>query len=151
MKLVKVTSDQLHELMGWFNSEAELRIWSGPFFNYPFDMQSFRKDLNLDALNSFALINDEGQMLGFGQYYLREGRCHLGRLVIAPSERGKGLAKVLINLLGEQGKQQLNCDSLSLFVYSHNTLAKTAYEKLGFIQTQYPEDMPLDGCIYMTC
>ena len=90
-------------------------------------------------------------MLGFGQYYLREGRCHLGRLVIAPSERGKGLAKVLINLLGEQGKQQLNCDSLSLFVYSHNTLAKIAYEKLGFIQTQYPSDMPLDGCIYMTC
>ena len=31
MKLVKVTSDQLNELMGWFNSEAELRIWSGPF------------------------------------------------------------------------------------------------------------------------
>ncbi len=31
MKLVKVTSDQLNELIGWFNSEAELRIWSGHF------------------------------------------------------------------------------------------------------------------------
>jgi len=149
MQLVSVTDEHLTKLMGWFNTEAELRIWSGPFFNFPFDAHSFKQDLNLDELNSYALVNDEGQMLAFGQYYLREGCCHLGRLVVALNMRGQGLAKILINLLSEQGKQQLHCNTVSLFVYTHNTLAIAAYKKLGFQESKYPAVMPLADCIYM--
>ena len=77
--------------MSWFNSEPELREWAGPVFDYPFDAQSFTNDLKLDTLDSFSMLNQQGELLAFGQCYERVGRWHLGRLAVSPEHRGQGL------------------------------------------------------------
>ncbi|MGY8898865.1 MAG: GNAT family N-acetyltransferase [Paraglaciecola sp.] len=85
MKLVKANDTHLTELMGWFEDEAQLVMWSGPGFRYPYDVVTFKQDLKLTTLPSFSLLSPQGALLAFGQYYLRENRCHLGRLVVNPA------------------------------------------------------------------
>lgn len=149
MYLTQPSDENLIELMSWFSNEDEVSIWSGPNFRYPFNLNTFKNDLNLDVLNSFSLVTNEGDLLAFGQYYLRLGKCHLGRLVVNPNLRGKGIASHLINKLSTLGKSDLNTDSCSLFVLRHNKSAIHAYTKLGFLIADYPEKIPLENCLYM--
>tara|TARA_B100000809_G_C14709564_1_gene377283 strand:+ start:12 stop:470 length:459 start_codon:yes stop_codon:yes gene_type:complete len=149
MRLTQPSDENFIQLMSWFSSEDELSIWSGPNFRYPFDLISFKSDLNLNTLKSFSLISSEGALLAFGQYYLRLGKCHLGRLVVNPSLRGQGIASHLISQLSVLGKSDLSTESCSLFVLGHNESAIQAYTKLGFSMADYPEKMPLENCFYM--
>ncbi|MFT6735853.1 MAG: ribosomal protein S18 acetylase RimI-like enzyme [Polaribacter sp.] len=149
MRLTQPSNLNFIELMSWFSTEEELSVWSGPDFRYPFDLSSFKRDLKLDSLKSFSLISTEGNLLAFGQYYLRLGRCHLGRLVVNPNLRGQGISSHLIQKLSVLGKSDLNTDSCSLFVLGHNKSAIQAYTKLGFSMTIYPDELPLDNCFYM--
>lgn len=149
MKLTVPTDQQLVELMSWFSSEEQLTVWSGPNFSYPFDLKSFKRDLKLNMLSSFSMVSSEDDLLAFGQYYLRLGKCHLGRLVVNPHSRGKGVVASLIGQLSVLGKSDLNTQSCSLFVLDHNKSAIKAYTKLGFCITDYPEKIALENCLYM--
>lgn len=148
-RLIAPTSQHLLEIMTWFNSEQELRLWAGPSLAYPFDQTTFERDLNLDSLASFSLISRADDLLGFGQCYLRVDRCHLGRLVVSPKFRGKNVAASLIQLLINFGLQKFDAIESSLFVYSDNQAAIKAYLKCGFKFLDYPEKMPMDNCRYM--
>ncbi len=149
MRLTRPSDQDLIELMSWFLNKDELNIWSGPNFRYPFDQSTFKSDLNLNTLKSFSLISSEGELLAFGQYYLRLGKCHLGRLVVDPNRRGQGIAAHLINQLSTLGKSDLGTNACSLFVLEHNKSAIKAYTKLGFTMSDYPEIIPLHQCFYM--
>lgn len=90
-------------------------------------------------------------MLGFGQYYLRAGRCHLGRLAISPERRGQGLGRALVVAIAEVGVDDLGVGECSLFVADDNLSALRLYEKLGFVRVEYPEDDPaVSHFTYMT-
>ncbi len=149
MQLIQPLDVHLLEMMTWFPSEDKLVIWSGPNFRYPFNSKSFIEDLNIKKLNSFCLVSNKHDLLAFGQYYQRLGRCHLGRLVVSPKFRGRGVASVLMQHLSELGLKALNVKECSLFVFSHNQNAIKAYEKFGFKFSEYPDEMPLENCLYM--
>jgi len=149
MKLINPLEEHLMEMMSWFSSQKELSDWAGPGFRYPFEKFSFVEDLNLHKLNSFSLISEEGEFLAFGQYYLRLGKCHLGRLIVSPKYRGKGIANELLNRLSTDGLIDLQVLEISLFVLTHNEAAIKAYEKFGFVISEYPEEIQLENCIYM--
>jgi ribosomal protein S18 acetylase RimI-like enzyme len=140
----------LPDLMCWFEDADACRVWGGPSFRFPFTRDTFRADARLDSLASFALTTDDATLVGFGQYYLRVGRCHLGRLAIAPAHRGRGLGGSLVRELSRIGSADLGVGTYSLFVLPGNERAIRLYERLGFAPARYPEPDPLfDGCIYM--
>lgn len=150
VKLQSFDGRQLPELMSWFPDLRSCRTWGGPDFRFPFTEASFREDAKLDSLRSWALLDEVGALAGFGQFYLRAGRCHLGRLAIAPALRGRGLGSTLVHELGQRGKSELGVDSFSLFVLPGNERALRLYQRLGFSAAQYPEPLPaFEGCIYM--
>jgi ribosomal protein S18 acetylase RimI-like enzyme len=149
MRLIAVRQAHILELMTWFSSASEISNWAGPSFTYPFDSKSFNEDLNVNVSSSFALLSDKGQLLGFGQYYLRLGKCHLARLVIAPNMRGQGIAAQLISRLAEQGMRVLKVDCCSLFVLQDNVYAIRVYQKLGFTIVNCPQKLSVDNCLYM--
>ncbi|MCV6611270.1 MAG: GNAT family N-acetyltransferase [Amphritea sp.] len=149
MELIKVTESHLQSMMEWFPDQQTLKDWAGPGFRYPYDEMTFREDLNLDQLVSRALVSDGGELLGFGQFYSRLGRCHLGRLVVNPGCRGQGVVDELINQLAALGMPALQTTECSLFVLQHNRAAVHAYQRNGFEQADYPEQSPMDNCIYM--
>jgi ribosomal protein S18 acetylase RimI-like enzyme len=150
MQLIPFSTNQLPELMRWFPDAASCRLWGGPEFRHPFTPASFREDAKVDSLPSWALVADDGSLVAFGQYYRRLGRCHLGRLAVAPDRRGRGIGSRLVRELAGVGTRELAADGLSLFVLPGNEPALALYRRLGFSAVPYPEPAPaFDGCIYM--
>lgn len=150
MQLSRSKGQHLREMMHWFPDRAACTAWGGPRFRFPFTEETFIEDACWRTLPSYSLLGTAGQLLGFGQYYLREGRCHLGRLAVAPTRRNRGLGRVLIARLAGIGLQDLGISECSLFVFAHNAAALRCYRNAGFEAADYPGDMPdLDDCLYM--
>ena len=150
MQLVTPTTKHLQQMMTWFSTQQQVFQWAGSSFRYPYDVATFTEDLSLQRLASFALVSDTQELLGFGQYYPRLEKCHLGRIVINPIWRGKGISRTLVEMLNACGLKQLRLQQSSLFVLKDNQAAINSYLKLGFVESIYPETIPLDHCLYMT-
>jgi ribosomal protein S18 acetylase RimI-like enzyme len=136
-------------MMNWFPSAQSCRIWGGPEFRFPFTAETFRADCQFADRPSFTLLDAGGALCGFGQYYLRAGRCHLARLVIAPACRGRGFGTRLIELLADAGKAALGVEQCSLLVSTANTSALALYQRLGFACADYPGGPGVPGAYYM--
>ena len=138
-QLALASLEQMSQLRGWFHSAAEQQSWGGDNFDYPCNDARFLELLCRSGTQSYSLLTPDGaELLGFGQLCDRFGCHHLARLVITPTERGKGLAKVLINELIISAMQQ-DKRSISLYVHRHNTVAITCYQRLGFSVSEPPE------------
>jgi ribosomal protein S18 acetylase RimI-like enzyme len=137
--LVPATKEHLKAMLSWFPDRLSVVTWGGPEFRFPFTEQSFYEDSWAASLASCALVEDSGELLAFGQYYPRVGRCHLGRLAVNPARRGQGLGTRLIASLVELGAPKLGAEECSLFVSAHNPQAKRLYDRLGFVAVPYPE------------
>jgi ribosomal protein S18 acetylase RimI-like enzyme len=148
IRLVPVTRRHLGELMGWFPDARSCAAWAGPEFRYPYDDDTFRHDIRLD-LPSLSLVAGD-DLLAFGQYYLRAGRCHLARLVVSPHRRRRGMGVRLVRELARAGSDRLGTRECSLFVMEDNAAAIATYRRAGFSFTAYPGEMPLANCAYMT-
>ena len=147
--LLKFDSTQLNELGTWVDSKDQMREWAGPNVRYPCSAYTLEKDLFSKGWPSYALTTVDNQLLGFGQYYSRQNHCHLCRLIIAPSQRGKGFAAALIEQISLAASHALGLKTSSLFVYTANHAAIKAYKKIGFKVTNYPGDDSIENCIYM--
>ena len=132
----------LDQLMNWFKTEDDIRIWGGPEFRYPYTRASFVSDAQLENLLTVCLLDDAGQLEAFGQCYNRLDCCHLARLAIAPNLRGRGLVVPLVNALANEAKGEFCFSELSLFVLESNKGARHAYQKQGFKYLDYPAHRP---------
>ena len=128
----------LPELMTWFPDRQSCLTWGGAEFRFPFTAESFREDSKIDSIATWSLVGN-GSLAGFGQCYLRIGRCHFGRLAISPARRGQGLGTQLIRELAAWGLAEFGDSELSLFVNKENDRAFQLYRLLGFRSMPYPE------------
>jgi ribosomal protein S18 acetylase RimI-like enzyme len=150
MQLISSSTQHLTEVMTWFSDAEPSTKSNGSNYKYPVIHETFLDDVKLNELVSYSLIDDDGSLKAFGQYYLRQGCCHLGRIVVAPSERGKGIGKLLIKLLMEQGCTELGVETCALFVLKSNSPATETYQRLGFSIHPYSGNIPTEDCEYMT-
>jgi ribosomal protein S18 acetylase RimI-like enzyme len=150
--LICPTEQQYLQLKSWFSNHQQIQTWGGPDMTYPMSDENFHTLLTVNHSKSFCLLNDEQQLVAFGQYYMRLGRHHLARLAVNPTYRGQGLAKILITKLLEQAFLAQPAKGASLFVFRDNIVAYDCYLSLGFIEIDYPEE-PFPGkmqnCAYM--
>lgn len=147
--LVEFDSTYLAELLTWVNSQDQLREWAGPNVRYPCTAQTLKHDLFSKGWPSYALVSASHDLLGFGQYYSRLKRCHLCRLIVAPSQRGQGIAQELIDGISNAARRSSMLESSSLFVYESNLAAIKAYQKIGFKLIDYPAEDRMENCLYM--
>ena len=149
-RLANASAEQRAQLADWLSDRDEAYAWGGPWLRFPFDEQTFAEDSGWHKLPNRALLDPSGTMVGFGQYYLRAGRCHLGHLIIAPDQRGRGLGAELVRQLAAEGCIALGVGECSLFVLQDNVPARSLYCRLGFRIAEYPEQVDgLDACDYM--
>jgi ribosomal protein S18 acetylase RimI-like enzyme len=143
-------------MMTWIKDERQLSAWAGPNFRYPFTRESFTQDLRLGDLASYCLLgptitaaNGPDELLAVGQIYQRLDKRHLARLLVAPKQRGKGLAKVLIKFLSILGRQRMELAGASLLVLPENSAAVQVYTSIGFEVVKYPRQHMLNDHLYM--
>jgi ribosomal protein S18 acetylase RimI-like enzyme len=150
MRLVKSSGGHIREIMGWFPDRQSCTNWGGPAMRFPFTEESFLEDIHWGKLPSYCAVGPEDELLGFGQFYEKLGRCHLARLAIAPEFRGRGLGKDFISSLMNISSNELGYSEFSLYVLEFNNAAVACYQSLGFRRADIPEAViDLKDCIFM--
>lgn len=141
----------IDQLMDWFPEAADINVWGGPSFRYPFTAETFREDVYWGRMVSYSLRNPFGGFAAFGQLYEKLGRINLARLVVNPAMRRQGVGKRLVGALMTVGGSMFPGDEFSLFVFRGNTPAYECYKSMGFVVRDYPESVPhADMCYYLT-
>ena len=138
MSLVPTHREHLQVLMTWFPDLKSAQQWGGPAIRYPFTDAEFSKDIHWQKMPAYSLLGEQKELIGFGQYYEKAGRCHLARLAVAPSFRSRGFGHQLIHELMNVGMRELGVDECSLFVMSSNKGAVSCYTSLNFLSAPYP-------------
>jgi len=148
MKIRPANDQDLAKLSNWFLTEAEAKKWGDPSIHFPLSLEQLKIDIEWDVADSYALVDEGGNLIGFAQAFNKFGCKHLGRIVISPKMRGKKLGyKLMAALLNATGIDGM---SFSLFVYEENIPAKNLYESLGFVVQAYPDGQSeIKGCIFM--
>lgn len=149
MHLRPLEQHDIPELMRWFTHQTEVLHWAGPDFRFPFTPASFFEDLQPPGVSSWVLEADDEQLLGFGQFSLQAGHCHLSRLIIHPCFRGYGFIQILLTKLLRRGCVELNTHTASLFVFNSNTSALNAYHRAGFVNQKHPQGKLHACCSYL--
>lgn len=130
-----VVSDrtELTTLQTWFESAESAKSWAGDDFYFPCSDSLFLQQLCRKTAQNYSLIQqDSAELLGFGQICDRFGCHHLARIIIAPSARGRGLAKILLSQLISQALET-EFRPISLYVHKHNVIALKCYQQMGFV------------------
>ncbi|MEO6921071.1 MAG: GNAT family N-acetyltransferase [Collimonas sp.] len=124
-------------IAAWIPDAVACVRWAGPQLAYPFDPEQLPQLLQVQPGASFALCQSDGDLLGFGQYRLRQpGVAHLCRIIIAPEARGRGLGKILCRQLMEEASRTAMAQAATLRVYRDNPAARAVYAELGFIAVE---------------
>ena len=126
-------NEDLNTLIRWIKDKEACKLWAGPLVRFPLTLQSLKKDIEFSEENTFAMLNDVGELLGLGQLIEKEGdRIHMARVIVSPLQRAKGFGELLCRLLIDEGLKRFAKVYFSLNVYSDNTAAVKLYQKLGF-------------------
>lgn len=117
----------------WLDSAGATQRWAGPGVPYPLGSDAFAQALQLQQRPGWVLLDAHGHCLGFGQHWpTTSGTLHLGRIIVSPQARGRGLGRVLMQALMAQALQSGGVERLTLRVYRDNVAAVSLYRDLGF-------------------
>lgn len=150
MRFRQAVTTDISKLMQWIDSAASCNIWGGPTFEYPFTFDTFQRDMKWSSIDSYSLVDEQDELIGFGQLYEKLNRCHLARIIINPERRGNRHSTTLLTSLIDEGRKSHPEKECSLYVYKHNTVALHCYRGMGFRDYSLPaEDTGFDDCIFM--
>ena len=125
-------------LLGWIDSSDALYQWAGPWdFTWPLDLGQLLRDVHVqnDSRRLLAVCDAVGELVGHAklQVQLAHGLGAIGRIVIAPARRGRGLGSATMRELIRFGFDELGLHRLQLGVYTFNVAAVAAYRAAGFV------------------
>jgi len=149
LHLKSATIEQQWQLRTIFRSGAELTQWGGEGFRYPLQRLQFLQHLHLPDTEAYVLVNQQNQVVAFGQICNRFAKIHLARLLVLPAFRRQGIAQQLIAALISRGLRQWPEREASLFVFLDNTAALRSYQRLGFKPETQPS-APRTDLYFMT-
>ncbi|MFZ1994616.1 MAG: GNAT family N-acetyltransferase [Solirubrobacteraceae bacterium] len=125
-------------LLTWIRSADDLWQRSGPrSFTWPLDRGQLLRDLAARTHSGGLLAGVEktGEMVGHVLLEAQHdhGLGHIGRVAIAPDQRGRGLGTALMRATIRHGFDDLALHRLQLTVYTFNAAAIATYRSVGFV------------------
>lgn len=104
---------------------------------FPFAAVELHRLLTIPNGESYCLLDSGSEPWGFGQHFVVEdGAVHLGRIIVAPAARGKGLGRELCRQLIARAIQATAANTVTLRVYRENAAALHWYASLGFVPVE---------------
>ncbi|MBT8051097.1 MAG: GNAT family N-acetyltransferase [Gammaproteobacteria bacterium] len=150
MNIEEARVEDAREVMNWFPDKESIMLWGSPYARAPLKEDTFFEDIRWGQIESRVGRGNQGELLAFGQFYQKLGRCHLARLVVNPDFRRRGVGLAFISKLMEHGGTALDTREFSLYVMTANKPAWHCYKSLGFEMRPYPDvDPHLDNCVFM--
>jgi len=138
-KLIPFAPRHFAILSSWFESEAELIRWGGPFLSFPLNadqLQAMIDEGEGDRPGRLCWMAGAGEMMiGHAQLVFdwQNGGARLARGAIAPQARGRGLSASMLRQVVARAFEDPEIERLELNVYANNLPAIRAYRRLGFV------------------
>jgi RimJ/RimL family protein N-acetyltransferase len=130
------TIDDSDQLISWFENEESLVQFAGPIFSYPLTKEQITAHLAKPDRLIYKVIDGDSKLtIGHGEICKVPGEPpKLTCLIIGDKMfRGKGLGKELTRRLIAIALDELQADSVQLYVYEWNRNALELYKSLGFV------------------
>ncbi len=94
-----------------------------------------------------TVVMVDGIVAGFANFYGRTSgeSCSIGNVIVDPVQRGKGVAKFLIETMVNIAIDKYGARSTKLVCFNHNIAGLLLYTKLGFKPFEIEERATPDG------
>ncbi|CAK13902.1 GNAT family N-acetyltransferase [Pseudomonas entomophila] len=94
-----------------------------------------------------TVVEADGVIVGFANFYKAEqgGICALGNVVVAPTARGRGVARYLVQSMIGLAREQFAAREVWVSCFNHNTAGLLLYPQLGFVPFGIEERRAPDG------
>jgi len=135
MHLRAATIADFEIVASWIPDAAAARRWAGPLLVYPFAASDLPAALAIPGCEtaSYCLVDGDQRPSGFGQHWVSQaGAVHLGRIIVAPEARGRGIGRLLCQHLIDAALHSTQATAVTLRAYRSNAGAVALYESLGF-------------------
>ena len=139
MQLTPFTLEHFSILPSWFPNQAAIVQWGGPRLHYPLDgdqmLGMLAEGLQQPPARLCWMAQEGDLMVGHVQlaFDWDNGNALLGRVAIAPEQRGRGYAIPMLKLAMAEAFSHAVIQRLELNVYTFNQPAIHTYRRLGFV------------------
>jgi len=124
-------------LASWVPDALASRSWAGPKISFPFSAAELPGLLTVAGSRSYFLAEGNSSPNAFGQHWvIAEGAVHIGRIIVAPRFRRKGVGRILLEQIMGEAVRWTHATSVTLTVYRDNTAAVALYCSLGFLPVE---------------
>jgi [ribosomal protein S18]-alanine N-acetyltransferase len=138
----------LQTILPWVETADLLRQWGGPSLVHAGTPEEVWFAMGATPENAFSLFDPSGEIIGFGQAFVRDPSVHLARLIVAPGRRGEGLGRKLAMKLIQAAivhypdeitlKAESDKPTVAKLFNSFNFAAMTVIQSAEFFQNPQP-------------
>lgn len=138
IELQPFTDQDIDRLIGWFPTPESLFVWTATTFEHPLTREQVKRFVDESRQQGdrlFFKAVSEGEVFGhieLGAIDHLNKSLRIGRVVIDPALRGRGLGAGMMRAAVEKSFRELGMHRVTLWVLDDNHSAIASYERVGF-------------------
>lgn len=121
----------VQEVVGWVPDAAALYLFSGPRLTWPLTTSQLQSMVAIEGLTAWSVVTSYDEVVGHFDLTVDGPVARLGRVIVNPGLRGRGLAVAVVDLAVAEA-QRIGTEIVRLDVISTNEPAIRAYRRAGF-------------------
>ena len=135
-------------MAAWAPDREAVRLFAASSLAWPLTPQQLAEVGGAPGRTSWMLVEaaEPSAPLAHADLTVAGDRARIGRVIVDPARRGRGLGPTLVGLVIDQARLA-GCAQVDLLVIGGNTPAFSTYERLGF---SYDPASDVDGMVAMT-
>lgn len=138
--LLPFTEADIDRLLPWITSVEDLYRWTAWSFGFPLTREHLLQHMKESAQNGDrrlykAVLSEDGTVFGhieLGAIDRRNGSTRIGRVLIGPACRGRGLGVAMMRAAVDLAFREFAMHRVDLWVFDNNPRAIACYEQAGF-------------------
>jgi ribosomal protein S18 acetylase RimI-like enzyme len=137
--LAPFAEEHAETVLGWIASADELEAWASRR-DFPPQRDVLHEWQSDPEVHPYVLFADD-RLCAYGEVWedREEDEAELARIVVAPSERGRGLGRALVRLLSAEAAA-MGFRDIWVRVIPWNAPALACYEGAGFVRSTAEEE-----------
>lgn len=139
IELLPFTEADIDHVLPWITSREDLYRWTASSFGFPLTrehlLQHMKDCVERGDRLPYKAITEDGTVFGYiehGAIDRRNRSLRIGRVLIDPAQRGRGLGDAMMRAAVDLAFEQFGMHRVELIVFENNPRAIACYERVGF-------------------